>query len=138
MFLAILFIFSIISWSLQLNLMCYQCTSSSNDTFPICDTAYFKVTTKLERNNRTVHCSKKFNNFCVKRIISKNGITQTYRGCKGIFDNLRNQLKTGCITFETKNEKNIICICNKDLCNYTVQLTPSIGLMVTLITIQLI
>lgn len=99
------------------HLKCYQCKSNSiSDIPPLCDHTFWKVTTKAEKLSMQLSCPHKQSHYCVKKVIWKNNIVLTDRGCQRPADKLGTVRKEGCMHMGKQNTT--ICLCNSDLCNY--------------------
>ena len=112
---------------------CYQCISSSYDRLPICDYLFWKVTTKKERYLMQVQCPVKKSNFCLKKIVWKENVAMTSRGCAGPTDERGVKQTEGCLHME--KQKIVICLCKNELCNFSNVKTKPVIYVLGLISI---
>lgn len=99
-------------------LECYQCDSSTNESFPFCDDYYWHTLSKAKKSTLIVGCVEPYL-FCIKKETIVSGKKTTQRGCVKDVDSQGHEVIEGCIrgTNESTQTKVTLCFCQKLLCN---------------------
>lgn len=95
------------------SLICYQCSSFSNEIIPLCQIGFFELIKPWEKLNFSFQCPPHNAKFCFVIEKHANGQKETSRGCYGDKDVKGSLMKEGC----TAKENQTTCICSKILCN---------------------
>lgn len=99
-------------------LECYQCESLSNQTEPLCDEDFWRLTTPSEKNQFRTLCPRRRSAFCMKLVVWHKGVAKTTRGCFNHQDSRGVQLRVGCSRSIHEGDRGgVVCMCNTRLCN---------------------
>lgn len=107
----------------ECGLHCYQCNSSSNDPFPLCDAVHWNSLLPPQRVEMLTGCPSS-SNFCLKKVTKmKSGGRLTVRGCyypclvASSACSLVTEPGCGYLEPDALSIESKVCFCDRDKCN---------------------
>lgn len=116
------------------SLICYQCNSTNQEEVPMCQIGYFELNQSWKMLKFYFQCPKHLAEYCFLIEEKVDGVKRTARGCYGDRDSNGKDIKVGCV--KTKN--NLMCFCDKILCNSSIVHYPFKKMLVALCFVKLI
>lgn len=95
------------------SLVCYQCNSSNDDLFPLCESQNLRYWKSEEKTDLLFICPPNRKSFCFLEI-TDNSTRITRRGCFRDSDSRNIKIKTGCVDLGVSKR---LCFCNTNKCN---------------------
>lgn len=100
-------------------LECYQCSSSTNVSIPLCDDEYFWFSPHVQRESYVQGCPPFIPQFCIKKEVTVKGVRHTQRGCIPGKDSKGNKIINGCMVIQNISADSVtsVCFCDRPKCN---------------------
>lgn len=117
------------------SLRCYQCTSTSIKPKPDCLAPMIYHLNDTQDRDIWFDCPSRRSTFCVRSITYSSTYNQTIRGCLGKKDSGGAVLNEGCMTLKNGTE---VCLCTRDLCNFSYVLKARLSLTTLSLFLQFI